>query len=338
MRAIKATELNSTGNSVLNAITGNRHFKRYLWVLFSFLVFPLCAFAVDDVEQARNLLKKMALANREIDYRGVFTYEHAGALKSVRITHAVVDGLEYERLLYLNGPRREVNRLGVSPECRSMSDDFLAGVPVPSEFSSHLESNYELFLKGNDRVADRDVLVMHVVPKDAMRYGFIISVDRETGLLLQSLLVGTDRRVLERFQFVDIKFQLDPTELNALVEGSSSQGSARDSVSMDNCEQSIDPAIQWQANWMPAGFKLVKAEVDEANDVSMVYTDGLSFVSVFINSSQQTDFPPIQAQRGATVAQMAMLNHNGQEYQICVVGEVPAVAAEKIAQSVAPTF
>ncbi len=301
-----------------------------LFGLFLLLVPIAPIHAMEEVEQARNLLKKMAAANRELDYRGSFTYEYAGTLKAVRITHVVADDLEYESLLYLNGPRREVVRGGLSPECRKGGDDFLAGVPVPTEFASHLETNYELYLRGEDRVADRDVRVIHVVPKDGMRYGYILSLDKETGLLLQSLLVGTSRRVMERFQYVDISYQLDSTEKDALV------AKGQEAPAVGGCVEPSVADLKWQAKWLPDGFRLVSASSQVEGQTSMVFSDGLSFVSVFVSADGNPAFPPIQAQRGATVAQIARLNHNGKEYAICVVGEVPPTTAERIAQFVGP--
>lgn len=301
-----------------------------LFGLFALLASIVPVHAVEEVEQARNLLKKMAAANRELDYQGSFTYEYSGTLKAIRITHVVVDGLEYERLLYLNGPRREVVRGGLSPECRNGGDDFLAGVPVPTEFASHLEANYELYLRGEDRVADRDVRVIHVVPKDGMRYGYILSLDKETGLLLQSLLVGTSRRVMERFQYVDISYQLGDVEKESLV------AKGRAAPVAGGCEEPSAAGLKWQAKWLPDGFRLVSASSEVEGQTSMVYSDGLSFVSVFVSSDGEPAFPAIQAQRGATVAQIARLNHNGREYAICVVGEVPPATAERIAQFVGP--
>lgn len=286
---------------------------------------------MDDVEQARSLMRKMAQAHRELNYRGVFTYEHAGVLKSIRITHVLHDGLEYERLLYLNGPRREIVRAGMSPDCRRSGDRFLKGVPMPSQFASHLETNYELFLRGEDRVADRNVRIIHVVPKDGMRYGFVLAVDKETGLLLQSMLVGTNRRVMERFQYVDLTLDISPELVSSMTEGSSDASSE-----WAGCDEGVSEPAQWEAAWLPSGFELADLSSDGVGNASMVYTDGLSFVSVFVDRGKGERFPDIQAQRGATVAQIARLTHNGTEYSVCVVGEVPPETAEKIAQFVTP--
>ena len=331
----------SIGPTVLKAVFRTGPMILRLIGLIFFMAPPIASHAMEDVEQARNLLKKMASANRQLNYEGIFTYEHAGILKSIRITHVVHGGLEYEQLLYLNGPEREVVRTGVSPDCRNFGDEFLKGVPMPSEYSTHLETHYELFLKGEDRVAGRNVRVIHVVPKDGMRYGFILSLDRETNLLLQSLLVGPDRRVMERFQYVDIDYRLDgPAVAEALTARTPTDAATVESgggvEKAGECQRAVDDRVPWQAKWLPAGFRLVSASLEDRGEASLVYSDGLSFVSVFINEDGDAVLPPIQAQRGATVAQMARLNHNESEYQICVVGEVPPATAERIAKFIAP--
>jgi len=316
---------------VVTPVSNIRGPKKHLFFGLFLLLAPVSSvFAIEEVEQARTLLKKMASANRELNYQGTFTYEYAGALKAVRITHALVDGLEYERLLYLNGPKRVIQRGGKSPECRRSSDEFFLAAPVPSAIGN-LESTYELYLRGEDRIADRPVRVLHVVPRDALRYGYILSIDKETGLLLQSLVVGGNRRVMERFQYVSITLGSDDTDVATIV--ASVDGSAEGSV----CADSAPVDTGWQAEWLPDGFQLVGSSL-ENGEISMSYSDGMSFLSVFVSKDGTPLFPPIQAQRGATVAQIARQTHNGREYAVCVVGEIPPETAERIAQFVRPTL
>jgi sigma-E factor negative regulatory protein RseB len=292
------------------------------------LLIPGHVVALDKVDQARSLLGKMVAANRELNYSGVFTYEHAGVLKSIRILHIVKDDLEYEHLLYLNGPRKEVIRRGVPLDCKSVSDRFLGGLPMTGNFVSQLENHYELFLRGEERIADRVVRVLQVVPKDDMRYGFILSIDKESGLLLQSLLIGTNRRAMERFHYVDLNLNPDPEATQFLLEGE------RDSHS---CDTPGNIASQdWTASWIPPGFEMVASEPTESGGSAMSFTDGLSFVSVFVDPEGQNNFPEIQAQRGATVAQVSKVSFQGADYTVCVVGEIPADVASRIARFVTP--
>lgn len=281
----------------------------------------------DGVEQARSLLRKMVLANREQNYQGIFTYEHSGVFKAIRITHVVHDGLEYEKLLYLNGPRKEIVRRGIAPDCKAVGDKFLRGLSMPVEYASNLEAHYELFLRGEDRVGDRAARIVHVVPKDNLRYGYILAIDKETGVLLQTLLVGTNRRVIERFQYVDIHFNPAEADVAALL--------AADADVSEACLPETPGKSAWQASWLPPGFELAGTKAAQDGKLSLSYTDGLSFVSVFVDG-EANQFPEIQAQRGATVAQLSKVVHDGKEYAICVVGEVPPETAAKIAQYVIP--
>ena len=148
--------------------------------------------ALDDLSSVTNVLKRMAEANRQLSYQGVFSYEHGGALKTVKVFHSVRDGQEFERIVHLNGPRREVVRRGNDLNCQRLGDALLRGVSLSSAGldRNHIENYYNLYLKGEDRIAGRDVDVVHVVPKDTFRYGYALGIDKETGLLLQSMLIG----------------------------------------------------------------------------------------------------------------------------------------------------
>lgn len=304
-------------------------------LLLCCLTLPVAA----DVEEARRLLRKMAEANQELDYRGVFTYEHAGLLRSVRILHLSRDGRRYERLVYLNGPPMEIVRRGVSARCERDKGRLPDAALPPASLGGHLERQYQLSLRGEERIAGRRAHVVHLVPRDKLRYGYILAVDKGTGLLLQSLLVNTDRRVMERFQFVDVSFELDDAEVAELLDGGRdpAETDAEGETAMRQ-ECGVDPAVtrEWQAGWMPPGFELAEASRDEAGVTSLVYTDGLSSLSVFIDPGGESEIPEVRARRGATVAQVARLSHGGQDYAICVVGEVPEETAGKIARFIRP--
>lgn len=297
-------------------------------------LFSLPAMAVDDMGRARDVLAKMAEANRALDYQGVFTYEHAGVLKSIRILHVVRDNLEYEHMLYLNGPRKEVVRKGIPLSCKKQSDKFWGVISTAAD--SQLEQYYELFLRGEDRIANRQVRILQVVPKDDLRYGYVLFIDKETNLLLQSLLIGTNRKAMERFQYVDIDMSPEAELVDALLSDEDS-GNPGDYTSEYDCSKA-EPAdnAPWQAGWMPAGFELVSGDIGENGKTSLSYSDGLSFVSIFVDEEEGNSFPEIQAQRGATVAQVSKQTHLGRQYTICVVGEVPPEVAGRIGQFVVP--
>lgn len=306
--------------------------------LKAFLLFFVCfapsSWAIDDIDEARALLQKMVRANRELAYQGMFTYEYAGALKSFRIQRMVKDGGEYEKLLYLNGPYKEVVRKNKLSDCQQVTDKFFLGHGIDTELSAALDRNYEFHLRGEDRVADRSARVIHLVPKDDLRYGYVFSIDKGTNLLLQSLLIDHRRHVLERFQFVDVDFMPDDVQIADVIDSSQVKSVPATSVNTHCPPPSIPD--NWRATWLPGGFQLVGGERDSQGLVTLIYTDGLAHFSIFIDPRGIVDLPDIQAQRGATVAQFTRKKFRGVEYAICVVGEVPMVTAQKIAEFVSP--
>ena len=317
-------------------------------LLVSLVAFFSClAFANDQVSPVEELsvmglLEKMAIANRELSYKGIFTYEHGGALKTIEVNHAVKDGMEYEKLTHLNGPVREVIRHGKRLDCQRVGDMLLRGMgsELDNAMYSHLEDHYNLYIKGENRVANRDVTEIHVVPKDKYRYGYSLSIDKQTGLLLQSMLIdrtNKGNRVMERFQFVQL-------EVGALInEADVMPGSGDHMVasveSLPCVGEASEPSSQrqWRAAWLPPGFAFAGYQPrTEKSGEALIYTDGLAVFSVFVDSAEQVGLPEVEARRGATFAYLIRQGIDNRDFLICVVGEIPTAVAKQVAHSVTP--
>ena len=315
---------------------------RYLGkVLILSIMFLSTAWADFESSPAQQLLAQMATANRQINYRGIFTYEYGGVLKTIRIVHAVQDGEEKERLVHISGEENEVVRKGNPLDCQRLGDSLLRGT-VPGMMTlnqKYLENYYELYIKGKDRIAARQVTMLHIAPKDNFRYGYVLGIDDETGLLLQAMLIGKNKRVVERFQFVDIQTQvevkdaeLQPTSVDHLVVAGVGASPCIDAEQIGSADQ------KWRATWLPPGFMLAGYQpLDDKNpqDV-MLYTDGLSVFSVFVDPGDGANLPQVQGQRGATVAYLARIGVDDRQYAVCVVGEIPAATAKRVAYSLTP--
>ena len=296
------------------------------------------SYALDDLTSVTDLLKRMAEANRQLSYQGIFSYEHGGALKTVKVLHAIRDGQEFERIIHLSGPKREVIRRGNDLSCQRLGDAMLRGAMSGLAYvsSGRLEDHYSLYTKGEDRVAGRDVIIVHVVPKDEFRYGYALGIDKETGLLLQSMLIGSNKRVLERFQFVDVSIGvlIDDMALEPTITDHHS-ASVDISTCLDEDVGSAATSNQWQLSWLPPGFSLSGSHTSSSTQRdTLVYTDGLAVFSVFIDADETVNLPKIEAQRGATVAFLNRFSIDQHSYSICVVGEVPIETAKKVAESV----
>lgn len=305
--------------------------RSILALIAGFLLVSIPAGATPAVTPQQALLL-MGEAGRSLAYEGVFTYEHGGLLRTVQAQHAVVAGQSRERLVFLNGPYREIIYLD-GRVCTQ-------GVPVrdlairEAADIDVIERHYQLSLKGMDRVAGREVRLLYLEPRDEWRYGHVFGLDRETGMLLQSMLVGEEGRVLERFQFATIRLGMELDE--HLFE---TPPGDQTSVVEQHCESHPErmTAPHWQAGWLPAGFQLSAISRDEsAGRDSMTFSDGLAVFSVFVDTGRGTGLPGLQAQRGATVAFLARHSIDGTEYAVSVVGEVPPHTAQRVALSLTP--
>lgn len=279
------------------------------------------------------LLRKMATIPSGLNYQGSFTYQHKDnpALQSFRIIHWVENGVEHERLQHLNGPEREVLRSGKTIGCESLGDQLLQG--KISQFGANLarlDQLYKFEIRGPERVAGREATALLALPLDQFRYSSLLTIDNETGLVLKSWLVDESARPLERYQFIDLDLTPD---LAGLSEPGTRLHRAATPQVADCNPHKVKPLERWKPTWIPPGFVFVgQRQVREQIDMLM-YTDGLTTFSIFVEQASGT-VPEGVAQRGATLAVMDSLRHANKSYRITVVGEIPVISAQKIAQNI----
>ena len=72
----------------------------------------------------------------------------------------------------------------------------------------------------------------------------------------------------------------------------------------------------------------------DSNGDMLMYTDGLTTFSVFIDPVIDTFTVEGQARRGATVAYMQQVERRNLPYSVTVVGEIPPITARRVAESV----
>lgn len=280
------------------------------------------------------LLRKMASVPHTLNYQGSFTYQHKDnpSLQSFRVIHWVENGIEHERLQHLNGPEREFMRSGKAVGCESIGDQLLQG--KMSQLGANLarmDQLYKFEIRGPERVAGREATALLALPLDNFRHSSLITIDNETGLVLKSWLVDESARPLERYQFIDIDLSPD---LANLKQQPAAKLQRSTTSQLTECNPStLKQPEHWQLAWVPPGFAFVgQRKVRDQIDMFM-YTDGLTTFSVFIEAASGA-IPEGVASRGATLAVMDSLSYQGKSYRITVVGEIPVVTAQKIAQNI----
>lgn len=297
-----------------------------------FLTLPVLA------EEPRDMLKRMVDAAREQSYYGSFVYERTGSFSTHQVWRQHDGDQTAERLLQTDGAPQEWLTRNGHLVCAS-AVELRTAWKETGQLSEQLEllhNWYTLQTLGSTRVANRPVFVLSVKPRDPYRYAFELYLDQATGLLLKSLLINERDVLLERFQFTSLEMADQPDE--AL------QPSSVCLPVQVNSTARADTVKQWVPGWLPPGFILGHREASplEAGKgqlITQVFTDGLARLTLFVEPlGAGTLAADLRAQLGPTVAVSRKLVRAEGDYLATVVGEVPAAAAERVADSLAPDF
>jgi len=279
-----------------------------------------------------------------VNYSGTIVYQAGGEMRTSRITHMFDGAHSHERVQTLDGKPREYIRLRtesndevrclipesrrVIVEHRAIEDPFPGLIGAPAEA---VLDRYDLKTGEIERVAGVKCQVLTLEPRDALRYGYRLCVDRSTGLLLRAQTVGEQREVLEQVAFTDIRIgeKIDPSRLKPEwpTEGWTVERSEYTRADVD------------RAGWViptPDGFRRTKEvlrRLGTADAMQVVFSDGLTTISVFIEPSAAAgtktavDDPQMV---GPTAAYSRRLG----DALITVIGEVPPLAVRTVAKSV----
>ncbi len=296
---------------------------------------------VAEVDDAQRWLQRVSEAANTLNYDGTFVYSNGEWMESMRIIHRAGPDGSQARLISLTGEAREVirdaNRVTcILPDSESVlvSKSKPRSVPAFSVFSpsGQFAAHYELATSPGERVAGRSTRLVTIVPRDEYRYGYRLSVDERSGLLLKSELVGPSGMLLEQIIYTTISMpQTIPDEL--LRPGVSGEGFTWYTSDAPGPEPEES---QWTVAWVPEGFQMSDRASDPAGAGRMplehlVYTDGLASVSVFIEHLDTNNVP----QEG--LSSMGVVNAYGRMvdgFQVTAVGEVPAATVERVGRSV----
>jgi sigma-E factor negative regulatory protein RseB len=319
--------------------------------------FCLTAVRANEADTALQLIDRMGQAAQSLNYEGVFVYLRNDELKAVQIIHKVDEEGEYERLVSLNGAPREIIRNNEVMTCilpddkavlvdeRSYPDKALArsknfhnnnGFPrrLPARLKA-LGEYYQFSLGKLDRVAGRDSRRVIIVPKDEYRYGYRLWVDNQTGLLLKAIMVGETRQALEQMMFASLVLPKEIPDAKLVPAVTGREFSWREGEPLGAVVDDRDS--HWRVGWVPGGFALVAhaKQLLPSGQVPvehLVYSDGLSSVSVFIERIIRD-----QRRHLRGFSNMGAVNAYGTIqafHYLTVVGEVPHRTVERMGKSI----
>lgn len=286
-----------------------------------------------------DLLKQMNHATNNINYDGIFLHIDDKHIHTLRVIHKIQNGSVRERLYALNGVPREVIRdaervLCIMPEkkmghagLRSDKKTRFSGFMVKN--LSVLANNYLISTEGVDRIADRAVTRLQILPRDGLRYGYDLWADQETGLLLKSALIDNVGNVIEQYMFTSIEIGGDIPD-SALLPMTN-----KNSLEWhDNKKPPVNTPIKdsdWQFSALPEGYRLVNIfqgsiPMETTQLEHMIISDGLAGVSVFIEKMSNPATETGLDKMGAVNSYSRVID----DYLITAIGEVPVAAIKAI--------
>lgn len=291
---------------------------------------------------AVQVLNKAMQVTSRLNYSGTFVYRHGSVSETSRITHFVDGGKEYEHLEVLDGSPREVVREGEEVTCylpetrtvfiekRSERGSFPAILPASL---SNIAEYYAISNGPPARVAGLETQSIILEPRDEYRYGHRFWVDKASGMLLKATLSDGQNELLESFVFTELKIGIPADHARIRVRLKTTEDwhvhhvAARDSGRIEEGS--------WQFKNSLPGFRRTagmrrQVKLSSPESLHFVFSDGLSSISVFIEPNAGTKADKQVVNMGSINAYRRIVG----AYQVLVMGDVPAVAVQRLADGI----
>jgi len=289
---------------------------------------------------ARAWLSRIHAAASSGNYQGTMVFSADGALSSSRVWHYCVGDQTYEKLETLDGRQQRIVRHNDAvhtlwPQARlavvEKREVLVGWTTTPQTVQPQALDQYELRLNGSARVAGREATVFVLEPRDGLRYAQRLWADQATGLMLRADVIGpgAGQPVLESTAFSEIEIGVAPrpdTVLRAIAKLDDYR------VVRPSKQRTTLEAEGWTLAQPVPGFGLagcLKRALPSAGAeepvLQAVFTDGLTHVSVFVETYQpQRHAEEVLGRQGAT----ATVTRRRGEHWITAVGDVPPATLE----------
>ena len=301
--------------------------------LFSLMTPP--AFAEELTAKA--LLHQMNEASQHLNYELSYILIKKSSIEPLLYRHAVSDNQQLAHLVYLSGPVREVIRRGsevsyiepgVEPFTIASGNMVAPVIPMLNSNVDNLSKYYDYIKVGRDREAGNITQVLRIVPKDGLRYSYVLWVDEKNHLPLRAELLDRDGEVLEQYRTISYIVN------DQIADAMGALKTAKLPTVLSLPEGLVSES-DWTVSWIPDGFnskELSRYQMATTNKMveSQLFSDGLFSFSVYI--SDRDEFSP----KGQLVRQGRRTLHSfiSGSKEISVVGDIPPATAKRIAQSV----
>ncbi|WP_371736200.1 MucB/RseB C-terminal domain-containing protein [Acidovorax sp. SRB_14] len=289
--------------------------------------------AQEDIAQ---WIERWHTASRTRSYIGTFVVSSAsGAMASSRIVHACMGTQQMERVEALTGTPRITYRHNdevrtfwpQARAARSEQREHAGAFPqLPGAGGADVASFYSAQRLAGERVAGMAADVLWLKPRDALRFGYRIWSERESGLVLKIQTLEPGGQVLEQVAFSEI-------DLNARVRLQPLRRMMDDTTGYQVVSVPRRKTSAAEHGWVlrqPVdGFVPLNCyhhgaragqEGEGGSALQCIYSDGLATVSLFLDVYDPHRHVGGQWSMGAT---HTLAQRLGADLWVTAVGEVP---------------
>ena len=286
--------------------------------------------------EAIEWLNRASVAAKQLNYSGVYVYQHGEHVEVMRVSHRRDASGEQEKIEVLEDVPRQFLRVDKDVYCqlpdgktvrmeKNTTRRFFPGLLGDNPES--LQRFYTIKLAGSERVAGLNCQVVSLEPRDGYRHGYKLWLDKRTGLPLKSRTVNSNGGVVSMFVFSEI-------QIGRAIDA---QNFRQDLAGKKIVMASIDrpPSPIWEVS-APPGYALVQEATRPLPGKKMpvshwVFSDGLSALSVFIEPDSESSghFQGLSAEGAMSVYARQLDGH-----KITTLGEVPNRALIETGNSV----
>ncbi|WP_165310268.1 sigma-E factor regulatory protein RseB [Vibrio ziniensis] len=309
--------------------------KFLISVLALFSLSSTLAFAEETPAEA--LLHQMNEASQHLNYELSYILIKKNSIEPLLYRHALHEQKEYAHLVYLSGPVREVFQRGnevsyiepgVEPFTIESGNMVAPTIPMLNSNVTELSQFYDFVKMGRAREAGTPCQVVRIVPKDGLRYSYMLWVDEKTHLPLRADLVDRYGEVLEQYRSISYSVSEKIAELMA----------GFDDVQLPevlSLPKSKVSETFWSVGWKPDGFESVNLNRYRMINTERVvenqmFSDGLFSFSVYVSTSDEHSLQGQLVRQGRRTLQTFIKG----DREVSVVGDIPPETAKRIAQSV----
>ncbi len=309
-----------------------------------FILFLLTSFisSSNSSEDPWLIIDKAAKATKFLNYKGIFRSQHNKEIKSIEITHATNNGQEFLRMNVLDGSPGEVLSQGKTTYVYNTIEDNVIIQKrkkqrlFPAIFPRNVELLRDIYLLSigkTERIAGRLSQLVVLSPIDDFRYSHYFWLDKKSFLPLKMVVIDKDENIIEQASFTQINM-INNKNLDWFKPD---VDSSKNYIFNDKIvDQGIVKSRFWRVKKIPPGFKEVDFRTKRMSGLNflshqLVFSDGLSFVSLFIKPISRGQKPRVGHVKVGTNNICARYQDG---YQIMAVGSVPTSTCNKFSESI----